>query len=274
LTSPLPSQLAALGPFFAVDTHDPCTSPDAPWRGMGELLDDPAVLADRVQTSRAYLAAANGQSVEAVELRVAASVTHLGMAARILSPLFALAVLHGWTRPTGLRDLRWQPEPPSTFPLSIAGFGDGSADAPDPDPDVLAHALAEGVIATAAAELCACARRLGVSEQVLRGNIASALNGACTTLSSAQPRHAPRIRTVLSQLLRHPVLGGTTQTNPIDDRFQRRSCCLIYRAAPDRDGMVCGDCVLIGTRRTSPSNVRARDSARARASNGARALNG
>jgi FhuF-like iron-sulfur protein len=261
MTSPLPSQLTALGPFFAADTHDPRAEPGPPWRAMGELIDDPAVLAERVETSRAYLAAANGRPREAVELRVAASVTHLGMAARILSPLFALAVLHGRTRPAGLRDLRWQPVPPSTFPLSIAGLDDEPAvpePATEPEPDVIARALAEGVVGNVAAELCAVNGRFGVSERVLWGNIASALHGACTTLSAARPRRAPRIQAILNSLLYTSGLDGTTRTNPIDDRFQRRSCCLIYRAAPNRDGAVCGDCVLIGTRRTARTRSRTR----------------
>jgi ferric iron reductase protein FhuF len=246
----LTDQLAALGPFFAADSHDPRTAPRPPWRPMSELLDNPAVLAERIHAYRASLAASYGRAPEAVELRVAASVAHLGLVARVLSPLLALAVLHGRTEPVNLRDLRWQPTSPSIFPLSIAGL-DVQLDAfrpdEDPDPDALARAFADRAVGTVAAELCAATSRFGVSEKVLWGNIASALNGTCAALGSAQPRHRPRIQAVLTRLLRQPVLDGTTQTS-LDDRFQRRSCCLIYRATPNRDGMVCGDCVLLGAR--------------------------
>ncbi len=237
-------QLTALGPFFAADAHDPRVPAEAPWREMSELLDDPAVLAARIDASRAYLAAASGQDVGAVELRVAASVTHLGLVARTLSPLLALSALHGRTSAVGLRDLRWQPALPSTFPLSIANLHADTASA-------------ESVIDSVAADLCAITRPFGVSGRVLWGNVASAIYGAGTALSRARPQHAPRVQAVVTQLLRHPALDDAGQTS-LDGRFQRRSCCLIYRAAPGRDGVVCGDCVLLGVRgvrRFSPPTV-------------------
>ncbi len=245
-------RLTGLGPFFAADGHDPHSTPVAPWRSMVDLLDDPAVLAARVDTSRAYLAAASGQQPDDVELRVAASITHLGLAARALSPLYAAAVLFGPIRPISLRDLRWQPTVPSTFPLSIAGLDqltDGRAASAgtraSASADTVARSLAAGALETVAAELCAVTEPFGLSERVLWGNIASAVNGARTALSSASPHHAPRARAVVDALLRQPVLAATWQTS-LDDRFQRRSCCLIYRAAPDRDGQLCGDCILLG----------------------------
>jgi hypothetical protein len=240
------ARLTALGPFFAAGAHDPSVAAAAPWRELGELRDDPAVLAARVEASRGYLAAAGGLRPAAVELRVAASVTHLGLAARTLSPLLALAALYGRARPAVLRDLRWQPAPGGAFPLSIAALDEApGAQEADADPDVLARGLAKGAIGTVAAELCALTRRFGVSERILWGNVASALNGAGTALSAAVPATAPRVRALVARLLRAPELDGTSQTS-LDGRFQRRSCCLIYRAAPDRAGMVCGDCVLLG----------------------------
>jgi hypothetical protein len=251
----LGDRLTALGPFFAADTHASHTPPTAPWRNMAGLLDDPAVLAGRVHTARASLAAGSGQDSEAVELRVAASVVHLGLAARVLSPLLALAVLHGRTAPVSLRDLRWQPEAPGVFPLSIADLDDmpqalgaTTTTAMTTNPEALVDAFARNSVRTIADELCSTTRALGVSEHVLRGNITSALVGACGVLGTARPDERPRVQAALACLLSHPVLVGTTQTS-LDGRFQRRSCCLIYRAAPGRNGMICGDCVLLGTRR-------------------------
>jgi len=243
-------QLAALGPFFAAGTHRPDVAPTAPWRPMSELAEDPAILTDRVHAARALLAAGGGQDVEAVELRVAASVIHLGLVARVVSPLLALAVLQGRTSPIALHDLRWQPTSGSTFPLSIADTvlvdrPEAEVSTPHTTPEDLAHALAVGPIEHVVTELCDAFRPFGVSPRVLWGNVASALNGACRILATARPDHAPRIRVVLNALLREPFLADTWQTS-FDDRFQRRSCCLIYRAAPDRAGPLCGDCVLIG----------------------------
>ena len=261
-------ELTGLGPFFAAETHDPGDVPAAPWRPMSELRDDPAVLAERVHAARALLAVGGGggsssssssQDAEAVELRVAASVIQLGLVARIVSPLVALAVLRGRTAPVTLRDLRWQPAPGSTFPLSIAGtdtdagtdtgtvLGACPADS-DRTPEALAHALGTDLIEAAVTELCDAFRPFRVSPHVLWGNVASALNGACGILARAHPDRSARVNAVLSALLRHPALAGTWQLS-LDDRFQRRSCCLIYRAAPGQAGPLCGDCVLLGRHR-------------------------
>jgi hypothetical protein len=216
---------------------------------MSELLDDPTVAATRVETSRAFLATAGGLQPDQIELRVAASITHLGLAARTLSPPLAAAVTSGHTAPTGLRDLHWQPTIGSMFPLSIAGLDDVPAEpqGTTTDPEAAAYTLVEGTIKTVAADLFAVFTRFGLSERLLLGNVASALNGAGTALSSASPEHVPRTRALVAALMHQPALAGTWQTS-LDDRFQRRSCCLIYRAAPDRNGPLCGDCVLLGTR--------------------------
>jgi hypothetical protein len=233
-------QLVDLGPFFTAQTHRPGSTILAPWRSMGDLLDDPGVLAERVHTARAFLAVGSGQDVEAVELRVAASVIHLG--------LLAHAVLYGRTAPIGLRDLRWQPTTTtSTFPLSLP---DTAPPDPPPAPRTPAQTPGEGLIEHAVTELCDAFSPYGVSPRVLWGNAASALNGACTTLAAALPEHEPSIRAILSTLLRHPRLADTSKTS-LDDRFRRRSCCLIYRATPDRAGAICGDCVLLDRPRRS-----------------------
>jgi ferric iron reductase protein FhuF len=52
-----------------------------------------------------------------------------------------------------------------------------------------------------------------------------------------------RANDAVDQLMSRPRLRGTGTS--IDGRFRRRTCCLIYRAAPGRDGAVCGDCVLL-----------------------------
>ena len=76
--------LAGFGPFFAVVRHqDP---PAAPWRPMAELIDDPEALTARVRKVRSALMG-NGEP----EIRVAASVAHLGLVARLIAPMIGTA---------------------------------------------------------------------------------------------------------------------------------------------------------------------------------------
>lgn len=224
--------LAALGPYFAAEVHAPGSEPGAPWRPMTELLDDPDVAAGRVEAVRTYLATAGQVPTESIPLRVAASVTHMGLVARTLSPVFARAVLGRRLPPITLRDLYWQPTLGSMFALSIA-----DADAEDCGVD-------GEMIPPSALELSELMRGFGVSPRVLRGNIASALNGACTAMSSADPNSKASARAVAARALAEPVLADAWRTT-VEGRFQRRSCCLIYQAAPDRKGSLCGDCVLL-----------------------------
>ncbi|MBR7837413.1 (2Fe-2S)-binding protein [Actinospica durhamensis] len=232
------ARLAALGPFFAADTHDaggaPCAA-EAAWRPMAELLDDPDVPAARVEAVRGYLAAAGGLAPEAIPVRVAASVMHLGLVARTLSPLFALAVMGRRLGPVSLRDLWWQPTLGSMFALSIPdGPGGGHRE----------EHVEDDLIPPSALELCAMTAPFGLSPRILRGNIASALAGARTALATAEPSLAQRARDELERWLARPLLADMWRIT-VEGRFQRRSCCLIYQAAPDRRGPVCGDCVLL-----------------------------
>ncbi|HEV2633619.1 MAG TPA: hypothetical protein VGX23_00645 [Actinocrinis sp.] len=274
--STVSARLAALGPFFAADSHDPDAGPARePWRSAGELLDGPDPLDDsdpraqRVHAVRGYLAAAGGLPSESIELRVAASVMHLGLAARTLSPVFGLAVL-GIRLPPGagplsLRDLRWQPSLGSMFALSIPRLdqarqvrsvrdrqgsqgeqggqldqgqqGDQAGDRPEDDRRDLEQL---------SGELFAIANPFGVSGPVAGSNIASALHGARIALAAADPGLAPAAQAELDRILARPTFADAWRTRP-DGRFQRHGCCLIYRAAPDRRGPLCGDCILTGT---------------------------
>lgn len=223
-------ELAALGPYFAAGFHDALQGPETPWCSLAELTEDPAVMEERVAGVRAFLAAGTGQDIEAVELRVAASVVHLGLVARVASPLTALAVGYGWRGSVWAADLRWQPGLASTFPLSISESALERAGS---------RAITDGVIA----ELETAIAPFGVNRHIMRGNVASALAGAVKTLSAARPELADRASAMLQVLLAGPVLRGSAGHRR-DGTFRRRSCCLIYRAAPDHDGALCGDCAL------------------------------
>ncbi|MFJ6213490.1 (2Fe-2S)-binding protein [Streptomyces sp. NPDC092296] len=232
-------EITALGPFFALHTHPAGSAPTPPWRPMSELVRDPAVPAARVAAVRDWLALAGGQAADAVELRVAASVAHLGLAARLLSPALAAAVLHGRLLAPDLGTLWWQPVLGGPVPLSAP---DGPI-AERRTPEQLAELLGCRLLDTGLAELAAAFRPFSVSPQILHGNAASAVNGAADMIASARPALADRVRTLAALLLARPPLRAASTTTPTG-AFRRRSCCLIYRAAPDTRGPLCGDCVL------------------------------
>jgi hypothetical protein len=222
------NEFGGWGPFFAVETHDADAVPSLPWRPMRELVDSPAVLAERVAAIRSYLGAGGGQPSE----RVAASVAHLGLVARLVSPAIGHTVHTGRCLAMELAELWWQPELGGAFPLSI-----GVAEWPDPD----------RVITGAVRALVEAVRVLSVSERVLWGNVASAINGAATVIRLHSPEFAARADAVVARLLALPPLRHTYTRRP-DGRFQRLSCCLIYQATNSRDNL-CGDCILATQRR-------------------------
>ena len=84
-----------------------------------------------------------------------------------------------------------------------------------------------------------------VSPIVLQGNIASAVNAAAGMIARARPDLATQAATLRSGLLGAPELAGTWTSSA--GGFRRRSCCLIYRAAPAPTSAVCGDCILNAT---------------------------
>jgi hypothetical protein len=235
--------LAAFGPFFAVQTHLPGSILHEPWHAMNELVEDPDVLMDRVAAVRVRLAAAGGQPPDGVELRVAASVTHLGLVARLVSPALAVAVISGELLEVDLRATRWQRVVGGAFPLSVRRAADTHASAPDAHPVVLAGLLARRVLDGPVRDLVEATVPLSVSRRVLWGNVASAVHGAASMIVACRPAWANRSRVIASLLLDQPPLRDTGVASATGG-FRRRSCCLIYRAAPNAVRAVCGDCVL------------------------------
>ena len=162
-----------------------------------------------------------------------------------MSPYLALAVLRGRT-PSALclADLRWRPALGGPFPLSLpqsprtaraaTSYGDPPALA-----DALARALCEGPVR----ELADAGAAFRVSPHVLWGNAASAVHGAARMIGAARPDAAGRALDLAGLLLERGPLRGTGSRTPAG-AFRRRSCCLIYRAAPGGSGALCGDCVL------------------------------
>ncbi|WP_326596425.1 (2Fe-2S)-binding protein [Streptomyces sp. NBC_01803] len=231
--------LAAFGAFFALRTHPAHATPVPPWRPMGELAREPTALRDRVEAVRGGLAALNGREPDGIELRVAASIAHLGLVARLLSPALVLAVLQRRHLASSLGALWWQPVLGGPVPLS-APAEPVLAPAPASGPaDLLHDCLTDGPVG----ELTSAFRALRISPRVLWGNVASALHSSAVLTASARPDLAAGVRALTAALLARPPLRDTARTTA-EGRFQRRSCCLIYRTAPGPAGPVCGDCVL------------------------------
>ena len=219
------NRLAALGPFFAVEVHEPLTAVTPPWLAFTELLGD---LDSRVQPVRSALALGGDRSESDIELRVAASVAHLGVVARLLAPAIGAMALGERGLSLDVADVRWQNQLGGPFPLStvirpgrsILLRGDA------------VEALTLGFAGT-----------YSLSEQVLWGNVGSAANGAAGLIATTRPDLARRARMAADTVLADPrVDGGELRSGA---HFRRKSCCLLYRLTGDRIA-VCGDCVLAG----------------------------
>ena len=239
--------LAALGPFFAVQAHPPRAVPPAPWRPVSELAGQPDRLLERVTVTRGMLAARGGRPVSETDLRVAASAVHLGIVARLVAPALGLAVL-GWPADMALDGLWWQDHVSGPVPLSIPEPG-GRLAAPGE--------WAERLVGRAIAPLTdATSRVITVSGRVLRGNAASGINAAAAQVARARPDLAGQAWQRARAVARTPWLRSERQ--PPGPEFRRSSCCLLYRLVPDpraARAAICADCVL-GTPVTRSRNSR------------------
>jgi len=226
------ADLAALGPYFAVDVHRPGSPVRPPWQPLSELTGSPGALAGRIGEVRERLAAAAGCPAAAVEFRVAASIAQLGLCARLMSPALGAAAA-GRALSIEVAQARWVPALGGPFRLSLAE----EAMAAGPDTAATAALLAGPVT-----QIVRAVEAMAVSPRVLWGNVASAVNGAATMIAAARPDLAGRAAETAGALLGYPDLAGTYQGRPLGG-FRRRNCCLIYRLSPERPAY-CGDCVL------------------------------
>jgi len=233
------AELAGFGPFFAVQTHWADPAPPAPWQPLDTLLGSATALTARISTVRDGLAAAAGCPAAEIEPRVAASVAQLGIAARLISPVFGSAVL-GVPLRIDAGQARWLPATGGPFPLSLALSGDTAR--PGRPPAGLAEA-AEALTELLAGPVAALVHMTApmVSRRVLWGNVGSAINGAATMISTTRPPLRPAAIQLSAAALRLPELAGSYRGQPTTS-FRRRSCCLIYRIAGNPQ--YCGDCIL------------------------------
>lgn len=214
------AEIASYGGFFALTVGGDA----AGWHPVGQSYADGC--ADLVDaTARHY---------RTTDLRIGASLVHLGHAARLWSPVLACAIGHGVI--PDLEDLhRADDGAQLRLPKPL---GEPVA---SPAPDVLYRVVVSGHMRPLAAGL-----RVKLAPALLAGNIASALVGAARALLSARPDlHSAIAETTLSLLDTGVLAGSGVLTGPRLS-FRRHSCCLFYRLP---GGSLCGDCVSPRTRR-------------------------
>ncbi|WOT39656.1 (2Fe-2S)-binding protein [Streptomyces coeruleorubidus] len=187
-------------------------------------------------------------ALRAPESRVAASVAHLGLAARLWSVALGCAALYGRVPDLDPRLLHWDADAGAPDDLWLSEVRPLPGDA-----QTLGAVLADVVLRAHLDPLSAALRaHHRLAPGLLRGNAASALAGAARELDRWARRHgrtdtAVRARSLAAELLAHPLLTGAgTLTGTA---FRRRSCCLYYRVP---GGGLCGDCCFTRPPRSSP----------------------
>lgn len=225
-------ELKQLGPFFALELYVDERAMDQ-WRPLRSLIAEEALQRRSEQMTR-YLSTRAGIGFSQLQPRVASSVMHLGLVARLISPWIGLAAMGHLVR-VRLTDLRWIPEPGSNFALSASpGLfernGLGSR-------EEWAQELVRELIGP-------LTNAVPGSPAVLWGNVSSALHGCVSAVEYTRPSLAPALRDVADHVLR-AIPGGPACSGVLGtDDFRRSSCCLIYRVGGAASRSVCGDCVL------------------------------
>jgi iron complex transport system ATP-binding protein len=212
------TELARIGGYFAVGIG----SVDDGWCPVQQLYTDTALLDGIISRVQARM--------DATEQRVAASTFFLGFAARLWS--IGLAALAGHRllldlNPEHLlfREADGQVQLHIEHPAARQG-------------DNLEQLLANMVLAEHLTPLTAALRRLGpISDNLLRGNAASALLGAARIFD--RDTTAGSGFQLARRLCSDERLAAAIRFN--DSGYRRTSCCLYYRAPR---GALCGDCVL------------------------------
>ncbi|WP_170231531.1 (2Fe-2S)-binding protein [Pseudonocardia kunmingensis] len=214
------ADVAGLGPYFSVGTG-PAADDERP---VADLHRDPQPLRERIAHVRGALGG---------DERVAASLAFQGLAAQLVSPPYAAAVLHGVVPALTPADLRWRRTADGGWALRSGTTRCVPELAPLLD-DLLGPLVA------------AVRAQVPVSERLLWGNAASTVAAAKRLVTVQRPASAARAAEVARAVLTAGPLAGAGEFLPAraPDRvwtFRRRSCCLYYRVP---GGGLCGDCVL------------------------------
>ncbi|MGW7265986.1 (2Fe-2S)-binding protein [Streptomyces sp. NPDC054842] len=170
------------------------------------------------------------KSLRAPETRIAVSVAHQALAARLWSVSLGAAAQYGVLPDLDARRLRWDPDASAPGELWLSEVRALPATA-------LAEVVLDGHLVPLAAALRA---RYTVSARLLWGNAGAALAGAVRLLdqwarANGRPEAAERVSALAAPLLAHPDLSWTLAPGTL----RRRTCCLYYRLP---GGGLCGDC--------------------------------
>lgn len=171
------------------------------------------------------LVEATARRYHTTDLRIGASLVHLGHATRLWSPVLACALSHGVVPDLG--DLQRADDGAQLRLPAPVGF-------PTSSPDALYRLVVQEHMQRFAAGL-----RVGLAPALLAGNLASALIGAAQALLAVRPDLGARSAEMVRALLGTGVLAGSGAVTGPPLGFRRRSCCLFYRLP---GGSVCGDC--------------------------------
>lgn len=216
------AETASVGGFFALRAGEP----EPGHRPLADVYaGENSLLTVRVDAVAAGL--------RAPERRVAASVAHLGLAARLWSVALGGAALHGRLPDLDPALLYWDPARSAPDDLVLREVRGLPGDA---------VTVRETVQARHLVPLAEALRRdTRVSPRLLWGNAGSALAGAVRELGAwsrrtGRPEAAERAVSLADALFAGPGLAGTVQ----GPALRRRTCCLYYRCP---SGGLCGDCV-------------------------------
>ncbi|THA71160.1 hypothetical protein E6P78_07950 [Streptomyces sp. A0958] len=209
--------VAQLGGFFALDT------------ALG-----PASGEERL-TGEGFAARAGtvNERYGTVETRIGVSIAHLGLAARLWSPVLACTLVHGIV--PVMTTVEWAGDGSA---LRLAGPRGSRVPRSGSSPvaDAVA-AQADGVLRRVESHL-----PVKMAPRLLAGNSASALVGSAAQLLRSRPGLRAPLTELTRELLETGRLRGTGRITGPELTFRRRSCCLYYRAP---NGSKCGDCCLV-----------------------------
>ncbi|MFE4417299.1 (2Fe-2S)-binding protein [Streptomyces sp. NPDC056817] len=230
-----------LGGFFVLRTGAP---PHRPLPTLAQAYAAPSTDPDGHPLVVRVRRVADG--IGAPEARVAASVAHQGLAARLWSAALGCAVLYGRLPDLDARLIRWDPAGSAPDDLWLTEVRARPA-----DPETVADVVLHGHLEPLAAALRV---RYRLAPGLLRGNAASALAAAARLLESrardsGRTAAGDHARELAAGLLAHPLLDGAGTPTGAGTGFRRRSCCLYYRVP---GGGLCGDCCFTRVPGSSP----------------------
>ncbi len=167
------------------------------------------------------------------EPRVAASLLHLGIAARLLSPQIGCLLVGRFRLDLSVQNTRWRKTSANFLEL---GIGQPRA-ATAADDGVLIRQSMNALMTEHLLPLTMALRsRVQLANPLLLGNIASAVVGATRVL---RPHLGAGWADVARQLVKYIDLSQYGDFGASEPIYVRRSCCLYYRLEA---GGYCGDC--------------------------------